>query len=368
MDDEALEQARRALDRGEYGQVLRLLEPLAERHPPRTATGAGVRLLMATALMGQGRSDRAAACCRPLLGCQDAVLRGRARDLLEVLEAPALNRPPEWNLTLPTLAGAEPLEGRAVGPRRRAKAAPPAPPPPPVGPTRPPRGFAAVAVALLALLLLAGLLGGCSEVRTDLTFAGPGRLRIAHHLPMPAGRPTPWQRRFAAALEGAGFQSRRRPEEEVLVTEVLPARQALDALAASFRSAGELAALPLPAPEFELRERNWLVGVEQRLRLVLDLRPLAPVPGLELQVELAPVRPAAVRRAEPAVALPPAGSRNDGVLWRLRPGRRNQLELHCWRWSPLGLGAVTIAAALLVVLTLQRMRWLLGVGPPELPS
>jgi hypothetical protein len=368
MDDEALEQARLALDRGEYGQVLRLLEPLAERHPPRTAAGAVVRMMMATALMGQGRSDRAAACCRPLLACQDAVLRGRARDLLEVLEAPALNRPPEWNLTLPTLSGAEALEGKAVRPRRRAKAAPPAPPPPPVGSTRTPRGFAAVAVALLALLLLAGLVGGCSEVRTDLTFAGPGRLRIAHHLPMPAGRPTPWQRRFAAALEGTGFQSRRRPEEEVLLTGVLPARQALDALTASFRSAGDLAGLPLVAPEFDLRERNWLVGVEQRLRLALDLRPLAPVPGLELQVELAPVRPAAVRRAEPAVERPLADRRDHRLLWRPRPGRRNLLELHCWRWSPLGLGAVAIAAALLIVLTLQRMRWRLGFGPPELPS
>ena len=368
MDEEALEQARRALDRGDYGQVLRLLEPLAERHPPRGATGAGVRLIMATALMGQGRSEQAAACCRALLACHDPVLRGRARDLLQVLEAPVLNRPPEWNLTLPTISGAEPLEGKAAGPRRRARSAPPAPPPPPVGTTRTPRGFAALAAVLLALLLLAGLLGGCSEVRTDLRFAGPGRLRILHHLPLAAGRPTPWQRRFAASLEDAGFRNRRRPEEEQLFTAVLPARQALEALTASFRTAGELAGLALPEPEVALRERNWLVGVEQHLRLALDLRPLAPVPGLELQVRLAPARPAAVRRAEPAVEPRPAGRRADGLLWRPRPGRRNLLELHCWRWSPLGLGGVAIAAALVLVLALQRMRWRLGFGPPELPS
>jgi hypothetical protein len=225
-----------------------------------------------------------------------------------------------------------------------------------------------VAVALLALLLLAGLLGGCSEVRTELHFAGPGRLRIAHHLPLPAGRPTPWQRRFAAALGDVGFETGRRPQEELLLTPVLPAGQALEALTASFRTAGELADLPLPAPEFALRERNWLVGVEQHLRLALDLRPLAPVPGLELQVDLAPARPGAVRLAEPAVEPPPAGRRTDGLLWRPRPGRRNLLELHCWRWSPLGLGGVAIAAALLLVLALQRMRWRLGFGPPELPS
>lgn len=49
VEEDPLAEARRALDRGDYGQVLRLLEPLQEERSPLTAAGAELRLLMATA-------------------------------------------------------------------------------------------------------------------------------------------------------------------------------------------------------------------------------------------------------------------------------------------------------------------------------
>ncbi|MEA5422933.1 DUF3153 domain-containing protein, partial [Synechococcus sp. CCY9202] len=120
LADDPLAAARRGLERGDYGQVLRLLEPLAALHSPRTALGGEVRLLMTTALMGQGQSERAQACCRELLRCNDPLLRTQARDLLLVLEAPALSRPRDWSLTLPELGDAPSLEGsRAAALRRR---------------------------------------------------------------------------------------------------------------------------------------------------------------------------------------------------------------------------------------------------------
>jgi hypothetical protein len=146
-----LTSARQAIDRGEYGQCLRLLEPLEQAHGPASPVGAGVRLLMATALMGQGQTELAADCCRCLQACVDATLRARAKELLMVLEAPSLQRPRNWSLTLPDLGqqGAL-LEGSGAGltsarrrppapprprpPRRAApwRRAPPLPPPPPL--------------------------------------------------------------------------------------------------------------------------------------------------------------------------------------------------------------------------------------------
>ena len=92
-----LAEARTAIERGDYGQSLRLLEPLAERYPPAGPIGAGVRLLMTTALMGMGDSERATACCRSLQICVDPTLRAKARELQRVLEAPALRRPRQWS-------------------------------------------------------------------------------------------------------------------------------------------------------------------------------------------------------------------------------------------------------------------------------
>jgi hypothetical protein len=355
--------ARDALERGDYGLVCSLLEPVAERQGPRTAVGAGVRLLLATALMGQGETRRAADCCRAVQDCLDPALRARARDLLYVLEAPALNRPRDWSLTLPELGATAPLEGLG-GSGRLRRADPPPPPQPPVGPTQGPLGFAALVAVLLVVLLLAGLLGGCMEVRSDLRFAGPGRLALHHQLRSAAGPPTPWQRRLEADLAGRGFRIEARGNRQRLRTPVLPASEALDALATSLARASALAGSPLPPPRLVFQERNWLVGVRQQLEVAIDLRSVEPLPGLRLELGLGPLSSAAVRAAAPQ----PARRDGDGVVWLLRPGAMNKLEVHCWRWNPLGLGGLGIVLALALALALQRMRQALGFGLPQLPA
>ncbi len=376
MAEDPLAAARTALDRGEYGQVLRLLEPLAQTYPPVSALGGRLRLLMATALLGQGDSENATACCRSLLACSDPELRTQARDLLMVLEAPALQRPRGWSITLPDLSAAEAVVGQGAGPRRRWRPPAEVPPAPPVGPTRAPLGFAALVSTLLLLLLLSGLLGGCMEVRSDLHFQGPGRIRIRHHLRNPSGHLSPWQRRFGEVLESSGFGKVAQAQEQILQTPLLPAGEAMQALAASFAAASDLAELDLPPPVLMLEERNWLVGVRQHLLLDLDLRPLPLLPGLDLALGLDPVNPAAVRRAEPVAVERRAGRSGSGsdsgsgkeIVWRLQAGRRNVLEIRCWRWSPLGLGGVAIALTLLLALALQRIRQRLGYGLPQLPA
>jgi hypothetical protein len=125
----------------------------------------------------------------------------------------------------------------------------------------------------------------------------------------------------------------------------------------------------------ELNERNWLVGVRQTLLVTIDLGAVQPIPGVNLSMALDPVGLAAVRRAEPesVTALPKSPSKNPSrrshqLHWPLRFGALNQLELRCWRWSPLGLGGIGIGLALVVVLGLQRLRLLLGFGLPQLPA
>jgi hypothetical protein len=229
------------------------------------------------------------------------------------------------------------------------------------------------------LLLLASLLGGCMEVRTELRFEGPGRLQVSHQLRSNGGPESPWQRRFIAALGGrepqipspGPFRLTGGKGETSLTTPVLPARQALAALAGSLEVAGQLSGVALAAPEVRWEERNWLVGVRQHLQLQLDLQPLEAIPGLDLALVLAPVRQAAVLQAAPTrtVPAPPgAGTGHRQLIWPLQPGQVNVLELRCWRWSGLGVGAVAVGLALPLVLALQAIRRRLGFGLPELPA
>jgi hypothetical protein len=360
---DALAEARQALERGDYGRVLRRLEPLVASHPAATPQGAQLQLLMATAWMGHGQADRAIACCQAVRACGDALVRTQARDLLEVLQAPVLRRPREWSLTLPPLSEAPPLEGWVkAGGRGRAAAKPEPPPAPPVGPTRAPFGFALVVLVVLALL--AFLLGGCGQVRAELQFHGPGRLQVGFVRQAPAAPAMPWQQRFMAGLLRQGFSPAgamawRGP--------VLPADRALDQLSRSLVDGARLAGFSLPPPTLAWHERNWLVGVQQRLSLQLDLQALEPLPGLELAVDLAPLRAPAVRHAQPRPVQELAGPGRH-LRWPLQAGSSNRLELRCWRWSPLGLGALAVLLALALVSLLLRLRRALGFGLPELPA
>lgn len=369
VGDALLDPARAALERGDYGRCLTLLQPLAERHPAATAFGGSVRLLMATAQMGQGDSAAAAASCRSLRACRDATLRAMARDLQEVLEAPALQRPREWSMTLPSLGEMQPLEGefKAMARSRRRRRLPEEPPPPPTGPTQAPLGFAVVAIALL---LITVLLGGCVQLETSLNLPSPGRLQLTQTSLSATGRPLPWQQQLAVALRQTPLRISANHGRQTLTAPVLPAPDALALLGSSLQQGARLAGVSLPEPQLSLQERNWLLGVRQQLLLELDLRQLQPLPGLSLTVQLEPMRPRAVRLAEPlpAVASVSGRAQSPRLRWSLQPGALNRLELSCWRWSRLGLGGLAIALLLVLVSGLQRLRLAAGFGLPQLPA
>jgi hypothetical protein len=219
-------------------------------------------------------------------------------------------------------------------------------------------------VVTTVFLVIALLLGGCVEVRTDLRFAGPGRMQVVHSLHNRSGSPTPWQRRWVQALEASAFEGIVVQGDQRLSTAVLPAEQALAALARSLVLASDLAGSSLPSPRLHLQERNWLVGVHQILRFDLDLTDVTPLAGVDFTVRLVPLRQRSVVRAVPE----PVQQRGDAVIWPLRLGSPNGLALRCWRWSPLGLGGVAIGLGLLMVLALQAMRLRLGFGLPQLPA
>ncbi|MFZ9167522.1 DUF3153 domain-containing protein [Vulcanococcus sp.] len=363
VDPSVLLPAKAALERGDYGTCQQLLEPLLERHSVSTPFGGEVRLLLATAQLGRGDTKAAAATCRSLRACRDATLRAQAKDLQEVLDAPALVRPREWSMTLPTLGEMQPLEGelKAMVRQRRRRAKPPAPPPPPTGPTQAPLGFGLLVVILL---VLTALLGGCADLQTTLRFPAPGRMQLLQTSQSLTDQPLPWQRQWASQLRGSPLKWKQDHGRLSLTAPVLPAQQTLELLRANLESSAALAGVALPEPTLRLEERNWLLGVVQRFEIQVDLSELQPLPGLQLTLRLEPMGPAAVQRAEPLAPRPQRGA----LVWSLQPGSLNQLETRCWRWSRLGLGALLIVLLLAAVALLQRLRLAAGFGLPQLPA
>jgi tetratricopeptide (TPR) repeat protein len=95
---------RAAFERGNYRQAIALLEQAAEAAPLPTALGGDVRYWLAMALQAANRWDDAKAVCASLSRHPDATLRQQAADFLYILEAPVLQKDPDWQVTIPDLS------------------------------------------------------------------------------------------------------------------------------------------------------------------------------------------------------------------------------------------------------------------------
>jgi hypothetical protein len=337
--------AETALERGDYGQCLEQLTPLAEARPLPDPEGARVRLLMVTALMGQGRDQEALTICQLLSRSSEPQLRQQARQLLTILEAPALDRPERWSMRLPPLSIQASGDAAPVSSRRRRSRKPP---PPPTGPTRPPAlGFAVLVAAVL--LALTVVLSGCVRMQADLSSPAPDRLQLAWEIQSSTDQLLPWQQRFDRTLQTLRPDvtvEHPRPGAQRITTAAMSSAAFRSTLTQVFQLLSASAGIDLPEPRIRLVERNWLVGVQQRLILQLDLDRLPDLPGVDLALGL-----------------------NQGqVNQTLRPAENINLEASSWRWSPLGLGSLVVAVLLLLSLLLQGVRRRLGFGFPELPS
>lgn len=340
--------AEASLERGDYGQCLELLVPMADAHPLPDPEGARIRLLMVTAWMGQGRDQEAVATCRLLSRLGEPELRQQARQLLTILEAPSLERPERWSMRLPSLEIQASGDAAPTTTRRRRSRKPDPPPPPPTGPTQPPAlGFAVVVtVVLLAMTLL---LSGCVRMDVDLTSPAPNRLQLSWEIESSTGKLLPWQQRFEQDLHQQRPDltvTHPRPGHQRIASRPLPSADFDTLLVQLLQLAGGDASVTLPDPRISLSERNWLVGVDQRLVLQLDLQQLPEIPAMTIRFGL-----------------------NGGqVIQTIRSGELISLDTHNWRWSPLGVGSVGVILLLVLSLLLQDMRRRLGFGFPELPS
>ena len=328
-----LSAAEAALERGDYGQCLELLAPLAEAHPLSDTEGGRLRLLMITAWMGKGDDTSAVTTCRLLCRSRDPELRQQAKRLLEVLESPSLDRPERWSMRLPDLEmngsgnAAPPMSSR----RRSRRPAPP--PPPPTGPTRAPTaGFAILVTGVLLALTL--LLSGCVRIETDLSSSGPDRLQMHWWIRNDTGRPLPWQTQLESRLHKELPDltlQHPAPGELELSSPVLPSHRLQEQITRLIAMVEDITGLSLPPPKIEVIERNWLIGIEQRLTMQLDLSTLTGVSDLNVTFTL----------------------QNGQIQKTLHGGESNRVEQRIWHWSALGLGSLLVGLLLGLSLLLQ---------------
>jgi len=98
---------KNALERGEYRQSILHLEAASQLVTRGSRLGGEVFLWLVSAYQAAGKVDEAIALCQQLANHPYYETRKQSQDLLFIIKAPKLNRPPEWMSQIPDLSAVD---------------------------------------------------------------------------------------------------------------------------------------------------------------------------------------------------------------------------------------------------------------------
>ena len=97
----------KALENGKYRLSITQLESAKKLVAFSSKLGAEVQMLLVTAYQAAGDKQQAIALCQELITHPNLLIQQKARDVLYIIQAPKLERPPEWMSEIPDLSGGE---------------------------------------------------------------------------------------------------------------------------------------------------------------------------------------------------------------------------------------------------------------------
>ena len=99
----AIKATEAALEKGDYGICIKIIDPLLLDFQAETEIGGQLRLLIVTAYMGKGDEQKAINICQTLIHNKKESVRQQAKQLLSILDAPHLPRPSNWSIEIPKI-------------------------------------------------------------------------------------------------------------------------------------------------------------------------------------------------------------------------------------------------------------------------
>ena len=191
----AIKTTEAALEKGDYGICIKIIDPLLLDFQAETEIGGQLRLLIVTAYIGKGDEQKAINICQTLIHNKEESVRQQAKQLLSILDAPRLPKPSNWSVEIPTLEMEPSLKSSvSKAKKKREKIYHP-----PTGPTKS-LDFGFSIITLLIILLITFFLSGCVDISTNLSVTGPDRLKISLDIDSNSGESIPWQMEFEENL------------------------------------------------------------------------------------------------------------------------------------------------------------------------
>ena len=355
----AIKATEAALEKGDYGICIKIIDPLLLDFQAETEIGGQLRLLIVTAYMGKGDEQKAINICQTLIHNKEESIRQQAKQLLSILDAPRLPKPSNWSVEIPNLEMEPSLKSSvSKAKKKREKIYHP-----PTGPTKSlDFGFS---IMLLIILLITFLLSGCVDISTNLSVTGPDRLKISLDIDSNSGESIPWQMEFEENLskKHSILKLQTHEDKQHFESPTIRFEEVNKLLQEIVLVASKASGFSINKPEIITNNKNWIIGTSQNFKIYFDLREIPKIPGLKLNIVINDIgnkNNFRTKTQEPTF-------KQGLTFFPLEIGQINQLEISNWKWNQISVGIILIIALTLLSLSLQRLRLQMGFGFPELP-
>ena len=355
----AIKATEAALEKGDYGICIKIIDPLLLDFQAETEIGGQLRLLIVTAYMGKGDEQKAINICQTLIHNKEESVRQQAKQLLSILDAPRLPKPSNWSVKIPNLEMEPSLKSsfRKTKKKKRINH-------PPTGPTKS-LDFGFSIITLLIILLITFLLSGCVDISTNLSVTGPDRLKISLDIDSNSGESIPWQMEFEENLSKnhSILKLQTHEDKQHFESPTIRFEEVNKLLQEIVLVASKASGFSINKPEIITNNKNWIIGTSQNFKIYFDLREIPKIPGLKLNIVIN-----GIGNKNNFKTKPHEPTFNQGLTsFPLEIGQINQLEISNWKWNQISVGIILIIALTLLSLSLQRLRLQMGFGFPELP-
>lgn len=108
-----------ALERGNYRLSVENLEKAIKLVGYASLLGGEAQIWLVTAYQALGEPEKAIALCEELTTHPHFKIRDKAKDVLYIMKAPRLERPPEWMVEIPDLTSTEASNPQYVAPKQK---------------------------------------------------------------------------------------------------------------------------------------------------------------------------------------------------------------------------------------------------------
>ncbi len=360
-----LKEAKKELARGAYRECLSKLDLLLKVDSLQSENGGEIGTIMITALIGQGNTQKAIYICEILSKHKKDSIRQQAKQYLSVLNSPSLERPENWSIKIPDLSMND-TDKSYSNLNNKLKKKKVTINIPPTGSTKYLSiGFTVFSCIILCLLTI--LLSGCVEFNTEIEVNGPDRIKMAWDTESNSSALIPWQENLNSSLKNLypkiSVETNIEEGRQLIKAPSQSSKEANKTLKSIVNVAAKSAGFDPPIVDLNLAEKNWLIGVDQKLNLNIDLSEIPEVPGLKLGIIINSFQ----KKESPKGYPLPANVLNKQIRWPLKTGSRNNLSFHKWQWNPIGIGTILILLIMSLSMLLQYLRLEMGLGFPELP-